>query len=218
MRSKIVVVKQHHEVLYAWAELRRRLDAPPAVWSLDTHTDTMLSFRGEANPPQKGDWAAATTVDRAVQTLRHDEHFDWALRSGTISRASILALLPGNLPPAHPGMTVRTPPDLPDTAVILNNAELFRPYAEKMLTSDFLRRSFGNDLPEDDNFILDIDCDYVYCADALSESDKELLHSLAERALLITLSEENEWVKILKLPGEKITGTSIAENLKKLLS
>ena len=218
MYSKITVVKQHHEVLYAWCRLRRELDAPPAVWSLDTHTDTMPSFRGRQKTPQPGEWADDGAVDNAVKNLRHDEHFDWALRTGTISRASILALLPGDLPPAHPQMRVHTPPDLPDTATILNDAETFRPFAGQMLTSAFLKRSFGDDLPGDENFILDIDCDYVYCRDALSGGGRELLCSLAERALLITISEENEWVKILKLPGENITGSYIAEKLKELFS
>ena len=68
------------------------LPTPPQVISLDFHTDTLSAARrGLAIPA--GAWQDAGLLRDAVQTLHHDEHFDWALRTGLISRADIIAIL-----------------------------------------------------------------------------------------------------------------------------
>ena len=49
-------------------------------------------------------------------------------------------------------------------------------------------------------------------AGVIPEDDK-IITSLIQNAALITLSTENDWVKILKLPSESITGSEIASIL-----
>ena len=210
MNREISVVDYHHEVLTAWAALRKKLSFPPAVWTLDYHTDTMPSFRGAMPPPLPGAWADENTVADAVRTLRHDEHFDWALRAGIISEAFIGICGDDNQITAHEAMHVVRPADFPGSDVILNSPEKFRPQAEQMLSSSFLAALFPRLPAENEIYILDIDCDYILCRNALYPADDRLIQQLVQNAALITLSRENDWVKILKLPGETITGTEVA--------
>ena len=210
MEHKISVVDFHHEVLTAWSELRRKVASPPAVWTLDYHTDTMPCFRGAMPPPLPGAWEDENAVAEAVRVLRHDEHFDWALRAGIISEAFIGICGDDNQVTAHEAMHVCRPADFPGSDVILNSPERFRPQAEKMLESSFLAALFPRLPDENEIYILDIDCDYILCRQALCPNDDRLIRRLIQNAALITLSRENDWVKILKLPGESISGTEIA--------
>ena len=50
MTPEIAIVEAHHQVITHWSDLRRTLNAAPAVWTLDYHTDTMPCFRGTALP------------------------------------------------------------------------------------------------------------------------------------------------------------------------
>ena len=59
-------------------------------------------------------------------------------------------------------------------------------------------------------FIFDIDCDFVLCRKALHPEQHTVFDKLLCRAGLITLSCENDWVKILQLPGENLSGREIA--------
>jgi hypothetical protein len=44
----VYVVDDHHKALAAWALLRRGLDAPPYLLTIDHHTDTDDAFAGHA--------------------------------------------------------------------------------------------------------------------------------------------------------------------------
>ena len=89
MAAEVVIVENHHQVLPAWAQARQRSLAPLPVWTLDYHTDTMPCFRGNLPPPEDGAWQDPAAVAAAVADLRHDEHFDWALRAGILCEAHI---------------------------------------------------------------------------------------------------------------------------------
>ena len=205
---KVVTVELHHEVLTAWAEYRRTLDCAPVVWSVDFHTDVLDASRREP--------AVSLCRDavQAVKLLHHDEHFDWALRAGIVSQAVIGALSPCAFSPAHPALTVRRHRELPDLDAMLNGAAQFRTTASQVLSDSFLTAVFGETLPPP-GFILDIDCDYIMCEAALHPAENAYWHTLIRRAGLVTLSCENDWVKILRLPGEKISGTAVAAELEK---
>ena len=202
--NKCVTVSLHHEVLEAWEKFRKECAVAPQVLSLDFHTDTLNCQR--RNIPLPGD--AAT----AVKVLHHDEHFDWALRSGIISQTVIIALSPCAIPPEHPLLDVRNHPDIPDLPTILNAPDTARPVLETVLSDRFLAPLLPENFPSIP-YILDIDCDFILCAKALEFPAGSLIGNLAAHAGLITLSEENDWVKILKLPGETVTGTEIARKL-----
>ena len=212
--KKYTVCAMHHEVLLPWAELRCRSDVPLRVLTLDFHTDTMPCFRHAEAPPESGVYVDRAKVAEAVKKLRHDEHFDWALHAGVIARGDILACSPPPQAPEHPDLAVYVPPEFPEIEVMLNQPERFRKMAAQVLESSFLQRVLGAALPEPgERFILDIDCDYFMCSQALTPADGELFARLMRQAEVVTFSCENDWVKLLKLPGENITGESIASTL-----
>lgn len=201
---KCVLFDLHHEVLTAWEKFSRSGAGIPEVLSLDFHTDVLnCARRGIGFPPD---------AEAAVKLLHHDEHFDWALRAGIISRAVIVALSPCATAPEHPALEVRRSEVLPEMEVMLNDPERFRPVADMVLDDRFLAPLLADGFPRG-NFILDIDCDYFLTGKALVPEQHELIGQLAERAGLITFSCENDWVKILKLPGENFSGKSAAERL-----
>ena len=206
---KVVTVALHHEVLTAWAEYRLTLDHSPQVWSLDFHTDVLCARRRGIALPE--------TAAQAVNELHHDEHFDWALRAGVISRGVIGALAPCSVLPEHPGLTVLRHPGLPELDRMLNADSDFSALAATVLEDDFLCAVFGETLPPA-GYILDIDCDYFMCEAALHPQKDRFWHALIARAGLITLSCENEWVKLLRLRGETLTGTAAAAELEKQIN
>ena len=202
--KKIAVFDLHHEVLAAWERFSRESGAIPEVLTLDFHTDVLnCAGRGIGSPAD----AAA-----AVEVLHHDEHFDWALRKKIISKAVILSLSPCSVAPEHPELEVRRREMLPEMDVMLNDPENFRPLADMVLDDRFLAPLLADGFPHG-SFILDIDCDFFLTEKSLEPEHHEVIDSLAQRAGLITFSRENDWVKILKLPGEKITGEIIAARL-----
>ena len=210
---KVFTAAQHHEVLPAWAEYRRQLDQAPEVLALDFHTDVLCAARrGVALPPPDA-WQNETAVALAVSQLHHDEHFDWALRSGMIAKALIISLSPCAVPPEHPALEVRRDGNLPDMMTMLNEPEKFYPFAAAVLSDGFLQSQLlDREMPEK-GFIFDIDCDFVLCRKALQPEQHTVFDDLLRRAGLITLSCENDWVKLLQLPGENLSGREIAEIL-----
>lgn len=215
MTQKIHIVDQHHQVLLSWAELRRELPRPPAVWSLDYHTDTMPAFRGEQPPPAADDFQNPEKVAKAVAALRHDEHFDWALRAGIASEINLGICGAETDIIAHPAISVRRPAELPEPETILNAPEDARSALENFLSDTSLRQMFPRLPRPGEKYILDIDCDCILCRKALFPENAAVWQELLKNAALITLSKENDWVRILKLPGETISGDEIAGLLKR---
>lgn len=207
--SRFVVTDEHHQVLTAWEKCSQLCSIAPAVISLDFHTDVLYCCnRGIPLPENSAE---------ALQVLHHDEHFDWALRKNIIRHALIISLAPCAVAPVHPALEVVRHPELPPVDVMLNDAEKFRQQAEMVLDDRFLGVLLEGKLP-DKPYILDIDCDFIMCEAALHPEKSDLIRQLAGNAELITVSKEEAWVKILRLPGEKITGTGISDSLRWLRS
>ena len=86
--KNFAVVEQHHEVLPFWA-------ASPAmeVVSLDFHTDTLPAFlrfiQKGGTPPEFS--ANPEKVVENLKYLRHDEHFDYALKSGIVNSITLIS-------------------------------------------------------------------------------------------------------------------------------
>ena len=171
MTPEIVIVENHHQVLPAWAQTRRNSSAPLPVWTLDYHTDTMPCFRGNFPPPQDGDWQNPDLVADAVANLRHDEHFDWALRAGILSEAHIGICGENTDIIAHPAISVRRPAELPEPETILNAPEDARSALENFLSDTSLRQMFPRLPRPGEKYILDIDCDCILCRKALFPVD-----------------------------------------------
>lgn len=209
--AEFAVCDLHHQVLKCWTEVRKKINSPVRVITLDYHTDTMPCFRHELPPPQYGDWQDEKILQHALKNLRHDEHFDWAVCAGIISGADILAYFPPYQKPENPLLNVISPPEFPEADIILNQPEKFRHMAEKVISTPFLLKHLESVLPKDgEPYIFDIDCDYFLCRKALENPDNQLFVKLLHNALAVTVSLENDWVKILKLPGETLTGSETA--------
>lgn len=208
------VVDLHHQVLRPWCALRRTLDFAPRVLSFDFHTDTLSGTSRGLLPPQNGDYADLQKVEFSIRELHHDEHFDWALRSGTVSRVWICSIAPQNGPCAHPGMQVRSPV-FPggDVNAVFQDPDQCRPILENLFSGPVLERMFPDFFAGDTPFILDLDCDFFLTEKMLSLVREPVFANLVHSALLITLSREEDWVRLLRLPGEKLTADFIVRSL-----
>ena len=218
---RIVAVEQHHETLIPWAELRRTTGRAARALTLDHHTDVLAAF-SHCGGAGAGDFdhADAAAVEAAVARLRHDEHLDWALRSGILAESWVLAHENFTVP-AHPAMRLLHDPQWPDEAVMLNDSAAYRPFADRVLESSFLRRILPKTLrdgPDEVPLILDIDLDYFATARAIRPDDPAVFGALARRSALITLALESDWVRLLRLEGETITGEFLLQEMIRLLT
>jgi hypothetical protein len=109
----VYIVERHHQVLEAWAEIRRGLNSVPTLLSLDRHNDTrpgfgvhliqqdVLTLDTLIHPEcvvaavtaecAKYNYQNPASIVEAIGHLRHDEHVDAAIRLGIIGRAFIIA-------------------------------------------------------------------------------------------------------------------------------
>src|SRR5215469_11207051 len=102
-RKSVYLVDSHHEVLEAWAEVRKVMDTAPDLISLDEHTDSLEPFQSYVANLEEGDESTeaeeaaerqalvdeidfrnSTTVKQAVARLQHDEHIQAATRTGIL--------------------------------------------------------------------------------------------------------------------------------------
>jgi len=207
----IYIVEDHHHVLVPWMDFREKSGKPFVSLTLDHHTDVL---------PADSRCAFDLTHDNLMKSLallRHDEHLDWAVKSGIIERALIVSH-ENFTNPANPQLQVICDPDWPDSQEILNSSDKAREMASKVLESEFLTKQLSAaNIPSDATLVLDIDLDYFLTAAALSPKAPELFLSLVRRSPIITISMEREWVKILRLKGENISSESILAELLQLI-
>lgn len=210
---QVYVVGEHHHVLLPWAEFRKKTDKPFISLTLDHHTDVL-----PAGTQCSFDFHDEKNLLKSVSELRHDEHLDWAVRSGIIERAVVISH-ENFTTPANPNLQVICDPSWPDTQEILNSSNKTRETASKVLESDFLTRQLSAaNISSDATIVLDIDLDYFLTADALKPKQPDVFLSLVKRSPIITISLEKDWVNILRLKGEDITSDSILSELLELIS
>lgn len=208
------VVQLHHEVLRAWCRRRREVDSPPVAVTFDHHTDTLPAFsRAAASDAEREawitefDWRSDESVESALRRLRHDEHLDLALRSGVISRSIVIAHSTENVitDTLHPRIRVAADAAWPELNFLLNHPEEFRPRASRVFETGWLAARFAEaefSPEENPGFLFDLDLDYLLTADALAPADGTLLQLLLRTAALVTVSREEEWLRLLKLDPE----------------
>ncbi len=203
-----VVVRNHHEVLPCWAAARSRRAHPFRVISFDHHTDVLPAPVG---PVAFTDPAA---VVRAVRQLRHDQHFDCAVRNDFIGGAAILAQVEP-LSSIHPRLTVIRDPAWPEEQAILNAAPGVRELADRVLEDDFLDRQLARATWawREEPFWLDLDLDWFLTARAARPERAGRFRELIARAVGITVALEPEWVRLLALPGETHTAAALLTEL-----
>ncbi len=206
--TPLALVEQHHHVLLPWTRLARRTGRKYHAVILDHHTDVLPAF---SRSGKQGIFRFGTDEEVLAELsfLRHDEHLDWALRAGVLESVRILSH-EDFTPCAHPAMTVCRDGIWPDVQEILDGSDRARLAAEQVLESACLKRQ----IPEiPDPLILDIDLDCFLCERALQPRDPSYFLTLAERAELITVSLERDWVRCLRFRGETITAEALFERL-----
>ena len=214
MEEKTALVSLHHEALIPWSALRARLADPPALLSLDFHTDTLACTDRGIPAPGPEDGLDPESVRNAVRVLHHDEHFDWALRAGVISKAVILAVSPQIGPMPCSGLRVLPFRGAPPVQTILNDPESARDFADHLLSAGLPESAELDFTRGTEPWILDIDCDVFLTKKAPEYSEDSLFADWVRRAALITVSRESDWVRLLRFPGERLTGDRLASRLR----
>lgn len=208
----------------AWASFRGALDRAPLLITLDHHTDTSRPFRhllqkkygldsaaAEAERMQRLtaiDYKNLDTVSAAIENLSHDEHIVTAIQTDIISSAFVIA---------QNAMDT-------DNSVFLEHKIMCRAVhqtenplemrrnCDQALESHFLQSkldSFNAQLQtldqaslESQDYILDIDLDYLNTFQSVSPKNSYVIVRLARGAGLVTVATEEEHVKVCSLdPG-----------------
>lgn len=211
--DKIHIVENHHEVLLPWAEYRlaNGEKETPSVLVLDHHTDVLPAFR-DANIVVKEEcWKDLDFLKENIQKLQHDEHLHFAVVSKLVKECIISACVNGTVP-AHPDLKICWDERWEDENKVFSDPEKYRFLADRILEKSYLEERFGKNLPE--NFILDIDCDYFATMKSLAPGDRSYFDDMVDRAQIITISKERDWVRLLRFPGEnQLTAEKIIETL-----
>ena len=210
--AKLFITDYHHGVLPFWAAYQRENFVPLTILTVDHHTDVVQAFRG-AKEVVPDAWRQHELVQQAVTELKHDEHIDWSVKTGVLTKAFVISHV-DMTPAADSRITVLHDPTFPDELTQLNEPEKFRPFAEKVLDDRYLVPLIGNNLPE--KFILDIDCDNFMCQRALEPEQCSMWHKLIKEACAISISKESDYVRLLRLKGENLSADDIVDHLLEL--
>jgi len=178
----------HHHVLTSWHDYQKDM---PQVISFDHHTDILPAFLrySQDNPYPEN---AGKNIAADIKLLRHDEHFDYALKYNIISKAVIISHTPACTEPCANLQVLYDGGFAEDEPL---NSENYRKYFDCALEDSFLEKYLPF-MPHE-NYILDIDCDYFKTEKSLHPSKAEIFRSLMKNASAITVSLEKDWVKLL---------------------
>lgn len=194
----VCIVEDHHHALLPWRAIRQKLGVPPHVLTLDHHTDTLPAFTHFNEVNGAGRHPLNIPVEEALDDLRHDEHFDFAVRNGIIRSAVIFSHVNFSVD-VNPALTiVHDPP--PD-----DSTETLAQYYARILESDFLQHNLERaPLPENVPYILDIDLDCFKGARSVMPDDPALFCGLIRNAATVTICRERDWVRLLNLDYGKL--------------
>ncbi len=239
---KLHVVDGHHKVLKSWAEYRKTLTKPPRLITFDHHTDTSKPFRRLIRSLHKDENLTETlfnqiqerhlglidslnqkTILEAIKKLNNDEHVVTAIKTDIISSALVLAHNAANTDLEtylEHKIICRTVNE------ILDNNGKIKPDCDSVLESslldltilefDKILNSNKEPLLFDQPFILDIDLDYFNTFKSIEPRDSKTFKLLAEKAGLITIATEPEYVKACSL-DVGLTSDLVLERLHAIL-
>ena len=191
-RTPVYLVEDHHHALVPWREVCRELGTPPHVLTLDHHTDTLPAFT-HYNEVHGTRHLLRIPVEEALDDLRHDEHFDFAVRNNLIRSATIFSHVNFAIDVNPTLQIIHDPP--PD-----ESPETLAAYYAKILESDFLRRNLEQaPLPCTVPYILDIDLDCFKGERSVMPEDPAVFRDLVRNAAAITICRERDWVRLLNL-------------------
>lgn len=194
--KRVYEVEDHHHVLLPWAEERKRPGEPLHIVTLDHHTDTLPVYTHyhETHPGEKHQIIYDfDSVADALDDMRHDEHFDFAVKNNIIKSAAIFSHVNFAID-VNPAVTiVHTPPEEGQEAA----------YYAKTLEADFLQKNLQV-APLAAPYILDIDLDVFKGEKSIHPDDPSCFYQLIRDAEAITISRERDWVRLLNLDYGKL--------------
>lgn len=196
-KTPVYLVEDHHHALVPWREICRELGTQPHVLTLDHHTDTLPAFT-HYNEVHGIRHPLRIPVEEALDDLRHDEHFDFAVRNDLIRSATIFSHVNFAIDVNPALQIIHDPP--PD-----ETPETLAAYYSKILESDFLSGNLEQaPLPHGVPYILDIDLDCFKGERSVMPEDPAFFRELIRNAAAITICRERDWVRLLNLDFGKL--------------
>ncbi len=195
---RVYEVEDHHHVLIPWQTETRRLGRKVHILTLDHHTDTLPAFThyNETHPephPVNG-----VSAEDAIPDLRHDEHFDFAVKTGIIQSGTIFSHVNFSVD-VNPALTIVHDKPADESIEALGH------YYAQILESEFLSRNLKTaPLPGGVPYILDIDLDCFKGARSVAPESPDVFLELIRNACAVTVSRERDWVRLLNLDYGKL--------------
>lgn len=204
-KKKVYIVEEHHHVLLPWASEREQLGIAPHVLTLDHHTDTLPEYthydETHETPHEKRiDRRDPRQIEAALKDLRHDEHFDFAIRNDIISSATIFSHVNFSRD-VNPRITIihDPPPD--------EERKTLEHYYSRALETEFLENNLKHAPLPERPCILDIDLDYFKGEKSIHPQNSSLFMELIQKSAVITISREQDWVRLLNMDfGNRLSG------------
>lgn len=191
-KTPVYLVEDHHHALIPWREISRQLGVPPHVLTLDHHTDTLPAFT-HYNENHSEPHPLRIPAEEALEDLRHDEHFDFAVRNHLIRSATIFSHVNFAID-VNPALKIIHDPPVDESP------ETLSAYYAKILESDFLQHNLDQaPLPSGVPYILDIDLDCFKGERSVMPEDPAVFRDLVRNAAAITICRERDWVRLLNL-------------------
>lgn len=202
----VFLVEDHHHALLPWREIRNELGVPPHILTLDHHTDTLPAF-SHWNEVNGGCHPVRISVEEALPDLRHDEHFDFAVRNNIIRSATIFSHVNFSQH-VNPALTIVHEPPRDEALKTLEA------YYARVLESDFLQQNLKQaPLPPGVPYVLDIDLDCFKGGASVAPEDPAVFRDLIRNAAAITICRERDWVRLLNLDFGKLQYEYFLERL-----
>lgn len=233
MKKRVYIVESHHHVIKEWFRYKNQ---GVHLLSFDYHTDFQTAFSRKGGDPLAfyeftpklhnsylNKHIPCYDIDAAIKDLRHDEHIDFALRCAIIEKAYVFSC-ESNTFDDERMIDVSAGCICSSQSQVFSYAECYHPivrpthYDDKNVvwmaknnTTDevltdvmevFQKYGFNQD-----NYILDIDCDFIRDKAAMCHSNLNVLEKLIKGAKAITIAREPECVAEVsdcKLTSDKI--------------
>ena len=207
MKKRVYIVGEHHNVLREWC---RHQEQGMHLLSFDQHIDFRPAFSsGKGGDPVKclARHIPCDDVDAAILDLEKDEHIDFAIKSGMLTKAFVFSRDKyhgvGNVKTVPSGVGKETDVQLGDSdAAVVHYPEVLHPFAVKRGESQMLKSATSDGVLDEvcetfrkcgfdqDNYIFDFDCDFIRNEAAMVHGHFEILKKIIRGAKVITIARE----------------------------
>ena len=220
MKKHVFIVNSHHHVVKEWLRYQR---TGVHLLSFDYHTDFREAFISKAGDPRAcyayssklhksylTRHISCQDLESAIKDLKNDEHIDFAIKSGMIEKAFVFS----HDSNSEVGKRVLSVPNKRkhiDQAEIISYSEMNHPLAApypytdekeaviaKIITADIVLdevlKTFREYGFNQDNYILDFDCDFIRDKYAMKHGKYQTLQNLINGAKTITIARERSCV------------------------